>query len=64
LNVQIVDGPDRIEDGIINEARPLAQALLDAEIGDNIDFRVPGRAPRQLRITKIHRAPNRAAALA
>lgn len=55
LHIQIVEGPDRLDEGIINEARPLAQVLLDAEVGDEVELSIPGRATRILKVMKIDR---------
>lgn len=56
LHIQIVGGPDRLDEGIINEARPLAQVLLDAEVGDEVELNIPGRTTRILKVMKIDRA--------
>ena len=56
LNIQIVAGQDRLDAGIVNEARPLAQALLDAEVGDEVELSIPGRPSHIFKVLKIDRA--------
>jgi transcription elongation GreA/GreB family factor len=56
LHIQIVEGQDRLDAGIVNEARPLAQALLDAEVGDEVELSIPGRPSHILKVLKIDRA--------
>lgn len=58
LHIQIVAGQDRIDAGIVNESRPLAQALLDAEVGDEVELSIPGRQSHILKVIKIARATN------
>lgn len=58
LHIQIVAGQDRIDAGIVNESRPLAQALLDAEVGDEVELSIPGRQSHILKVIKIARASN------
>ena len=53
--VQITSGKDDFANGIVNETRPLAQALLGAVVGDQISLNFPGTAPRVLQITDIKR---------
>jgi transcription elongation GreA/GreB family factor len=55
LKIQIVDGLDHLDQGIINAARPLAQTILDAEEGDEVELNIPGRPSRMLKIVKIDR---------
>ncbi len=54
-HIQIVSGPDHLDAGIINEARPLAQSMLNAEEGDNVELNVPGRPSRIFKIVRISR---------
>jgi transcription elongation GreA/GreB family factor len=56
LQIQIVSGQDRLDAGIINEARPLAQALLEAEEGDEVELSIPGRPSHNFKVLKIDRA--------
>lgn len=63
LHIQIVEGQDRLDAGIVNEARPLAQALLDAEVGDEVELSIPGRPSRILKVLKIDRASSPAPAI-
>jgi transcription elongation GreA/GreB family factor len=53
--VQITSGKDDFANGIVNETRPLAQALLGAVVGDQISLNFPGTASRVLQITDIKR---------
>jgi transcription elongation GreA/GreB family factor len=55
LQIQIVDGLDHLDQGIINAARPLAQTILDAEEGDEVELNIPGRPSRMLKIVKVAR---------
>jgi len=52
-HVQIVSGQDNFEAGIINETRPLAQALLDMAEDDEVELSVPGRPIHSLKILRI-----------
>lgn len=63
LHIQIVEGQDRLDAGIVNEARPLAQALLDAEVGDEVELSIPGRPSHILKVLKIDRASSPAPAV-
>jgi transcription elongation GreA/GreB family factor/very-short-patch-repair endonuclease len=51
----ITTGESKFDQGIINEAAPLASALLDATAGDEVEILLPGKAPRTLRVLKIER---------
>jgi transcription elongation GreA/GreB family factor len=55
LQIQIVDGLDHLDQGIVNAARPLAQTILDAEEGDEVELNIPGRPSRMLKIVKVDR---------
>lgn len=63
LHIQIVEGQDRLDAGIVNEARPLAQVLLDAEVGDEVELSIPGRPSHILKVLKIDRASSSAPAI-
>ncbi len=47
---------DDFANGIVNESRPLAQALLGAVIGDEVALHLAGGASRTFRIVAILRA--------
>lgn len=53
LTVQITSGKDDFSNGIVNESRPLAQALLGAVIGDEVVLHLPGTTARNFAITEI-----------
>lgn len=53
LTVQITDGVDNFENGIVNEARPLAKALLGAIQGDEIALHLAGGNSKRLHILEI-----------
>jgi len=53
LTVQITNGKDDFENGIVNESRPLAQALLGAVIGDEVTLHLPGATARVFQIVEI-----------
>ena len=53
LTVQITDGVDNFENGIVNEARPLAKALLGAIQGDEIVLHLAGGNSRRLHILEV-----------
>jgi superfamily I DNA and/or RNA helicase/transcription elongation GreA/GreB family factor/very-short-patch-repair endonuclease len=55
LTVQITDGVDNFENGIINEARPLAKALLGAVQGDEIVLHLAGGNSKRLHILEINK---------
>ena len=54
-SVQIVRGQTDTEKGVVGHMAPLAQALLDASVGDEVNMNVPGRAERRLRVLSIAR---------
>ena len=56
LTVQITDGKDDFANGIVNESRPLAQILLGAVVGDEVNLHLAGKAPRTFQIVEIKRA--------
>ncbi len=53
LTVQITSGKDDFSNGIVNESRPLAQALLGAVVGDEVVLHLPGTTARNFAITEI-----------
>ncbi len=53
--VLITDGPSDFEQGIFNEATPLAKALLDKAESEEIDLILPGKEPRRFRVLQIAR---------
>ena len=53
LTVQITDGVDNFQNGIINEARPLAKALLGAIQGDEIVLHLAGGNSKRLHILEV-----------
>jgi len=55
LTAQITHGKDNIDNGLVNQARPLAQALLGAVVGDEVSLLLPGRHPKTFRIIEIKR---------
>jgi transcription elongation GreA/GreB family factor len=66
-NLDSIDAPNRVrittfkndlDQGFIAETTPLAQALLGAEISDEVMLRVPGKPTQTLRILAIQRAGN------
>lgn len=55
LTVQITSGKDDFSNGIVNESRPLAQALLGAVVGDEVTLHLVGNAPKTFQIVEIKR---------
>lgn len=55
LTVQITGGKDDFSNGIINESRPLAQALLGAVVGDEIALHLTGSASKTFQVIEIKR---------
>jgi transcription elongation GreA/GreB family factor/very-short-patch-repair endonuclease len=53
LTVQITSGKDDFSNGIVNESRPLAQALLGAVIGDEVVLHLPGVTARNFLVKEI-----------
>ena len=56
LTVQITNGKDNFDNGIINESRPLAQALLGAVVGDEVTLHLVGSVSRTFLIKEIKRS--------
>jgi superfamily I DNA and/or RNA helicase/very-short-patch-repair endonuclease len=56
LTVQITSGKDDFANGIVNEARPLAQSLLGAVVGDEVKLHLAGRPSSTFRVVEIKRA--------
>jgi len=55
LTVQITSGRDDFSNGIVNESRPLAQALLGAVVGDEIALHLTGSASKTFQVIEIKR---------
>ena len=55
LTVQITSGKDDFSNGIVNESRPLAQALLGAVVGDEIALHLTGSASKTFQVIEIKR---------
>ena len=53
--IKIVEGPDNIGEGIINEKKPIAQALLGGSEGEVIPLEIPRKPLQKFRIIKIER---------
>jgi transcription elongation GreA/GreB family factor/very-short-patch-repair endonuclease len=53
LTVQITSGQDDFDNGIVNETRPLAQALLGAVMGDEVSLHLPAAKARVFQIVEI-----------
>jgi transcription elongation GreA/GreB family factor len=53
LTVQITSGKDDFSNGIVNESRPLAQALIGAVIGDEVVLHLPGTTARNFLVKEI-----------
>lgn len=53
LTVQITAGKDDFQNGIVNESRPLAKALLGATQGDEIILHLAGANAKRLHILEI-----------
>jgi transcription elongation GreA/GreB family factor len=58
LTVQITNGKDDFDNGIVNESRPLAQILLGAVVGDEVTLHLPGTAARNFQILGISKKYN------
>ena len=56
--VQIISGHADPKMGMIGENAPLAQVLLDSEIGDEVELSVPGSPTKTLRIIDIKKRNN------
>ena len=55
LTVQITHGKDDFSNGIINQSRPLAQALLGAVVGDEVALHLAGSASKTFLIVEFKR---------
>ena len=55
LTAQITRGKDDFSNGIFNESRPLAQALLGAVVGDEVPLHLAGSASKTFQILEIKR---------
>mgnify|MGYP001607868046 CR=1 FL=1 len=55
LSVQITKSKDDFANGIVNESRPLAQAMLGALLGDEVTLHLAGRPSRTFLIIEIKR---------
>ncbi len=55
LIVQITRGKDDFANGIVNESRPLAQALLGAVVGDEVALHLAGSASKTFQVIEIKR---------
>ena len=55
LQVLITDGPSNFDQGIVNEATPLAKTLLDSRSGEVVHLALPGKDPRAFKVLKIER---------
>jgi len=58
LSVQLTYGKDDFANGIVNESRPLAQALLGAVIGDEVTLHLAGSVSRTFQVIEIKRKEN------
>lgn len=55
FSVQLTKGKDDIANGIVNEQRPLAQALLGAVVGDEVILHLVGNPSKTFKILEIKR---------
>lgn len=55
MTVQIVRGKDDFANGIVNESRPLAQAMLGAIVDDEIVLHLPGSTSKTFQVIEIIR---------
>lgn len=55
LTVQITDGKEDFANGIVHQTRPLAQALLGAVVGDEINLQLTGNSSKSFQIVEIKR---------
>lgn len=55
LQVLITGGQSNFDQGIINEATPLAKTLLDSSERDEVQLALPGKEPRTFKVLKIER---------
>ncbi len=55
MTVQITRGKDDFANGIVNESRPLAQAILGAVVGDEVVLHLAGSASKTFQVIEIVR---------
>ncbi len=55
MRIQITQGKDDIPNRIVNETRPLAQALLGAVTGDEVPLHLTGSLFKRLKVIKLQR---------
>ena len=55
LTVQITRGKEDFPNGIVNESRPIAQALLGAVVGDEVALHLTGSASKTFQVIEIKR---------
>jgi len=55
MTVQITKGKDDFANGIVNEIRPLAQAIIGAVVGDEVVLHLAGSASKTFQIVEIVR---------
>lgn len=55
MTVQITRGKDDFANGIVNESRPLAQAILGAVVGDEVVLHLAGSASKTFQVVEIVR---------
>ncbi len=60
LSATIVDTESKPQLNLLNEKAPLAQALLNSAVGDELELKVKGGPTRVIRILRIHRPNNHA----
>ena len=58
LTVQITRGKDDFANGIVNESRPLAKALLGAVVADEVVLHLAGSASKTFQVIAIKRTEN------
>ena len=58
LTVQITRGKDDFANGIVNESRPLAQALIGAVVDDEVVLHLTGNSSKTFQVIEIKRAEN------
>ena len=56
LTVQITRGKEDFSNGIVNESRPLAQAILGAVVDDEVELHLVGSAAKTFQIVEIKRS--------
>ena len=55
LTVQITRGKDDFSNGIVNESRPLAQAILGAAVDDEVELHLAGSTAKKFQIVDVRR---------